>query len=106
MTREEILKAAQAEASDRGEYETVIEKRAVSIGTILGVVLCVLLVLVEYFLIKSFDFGKVAIICTMAGASNLYEGLKRKSKKQTIAGILESILAVFFTFLCVGVLLI
>lgn len=106
MTREEILKAAQAEAMDMGEYETLIEKRAVSVGTILGVALCVLLVLVEYFLTKSFDFGKVAIICTMAGVANLYEGLKRKSKKQVIAGILECILAVFFIFLCVGVLLI
>ncbi|MBO5239374.1 MAG: hypothetical protein J6B50_11470 [Lachnospiraceae bacterium] len=106
MTKEEILKAAQAESDGRGEYENAVEKRAVNVGTMLGVILCTILVLLEYFLTKSFDFGKVAIIFTMAGASNLYEGLQRKKKMKVIAGALESVIALFFIFLSIGVLLI
>ena len=106
MTKEEILKAAQAESDGRGEYENAVGKRAVNVGTMLGVILCTILVLLEYFLTKSFDFGKVAIIFTMAGASNLYEGLQRKKKMKVIAGALESVIALFFIFLSIGVLLI
>ena len=106
MNPEDILKAAQNEQQDLGEYERLIARKAANTGVILGVILCLLLILLEYFLTKSFDFGKIAIIFIMHGGANFYEGIKNKNKKMIIIGVTDFIFTALWILLFVGVLLI
>lgn len=106
MNPEEILKAAQNEHQDLGEYERMIARKAANTGVILGVILCLLLIFIEYLLTKTFDFGKIAIIFIMHGGANLYEGMKSKNKKMIIVGVTDLAFTALWVLLFVGVLLV
>ena len=106
MKPEEILKVVQEESSPIEEYENMIAKKAINFGVIGGVILCLLLVSIEYLLTKSFDFGKVSIIFLIHGVANFYEGIVRKRKSMIIMGAVDCILTFVFIIGFIGDLLI
>lgn len=104
MNNEEILKAAQAEPQELGEYEATIMRKALAYGAACGVGVCLILILLEMFIEKRFDYGKPAMIFALSGFSKFYEGRGTKNKKKLVAGIVELIVAAVGLLLFIGAL--
>lgn len=94
MKNDEILSAAQKEKTG-GEYENRVSMKSSLFGTLIGVLLLLALLLLEYFIRGTFDFGLVSVGMTMSGAQSLYEGAKAKKKYLIVIGIVQSLIAVF-----------
>lgn len=104
MTNEEILKAAQHNKEDIGEYEKTVVRKSLMYGAAVGVAICVVMCLVECLIVKKFDFGKPSLIFAITGFADLYEGLKNKIVKKKIIGIIELVAAMIFILLYIGAL--
>lgn len=105
MTNEDILKAAQAGAEKEGEAEKAILKRAVILGSIVCVALCMLTTVIKYLKHKM-DFVEFAILFLFEGTINLYYGIRCHSKGKLISGIIELLIGVFFFLLFIGAMFI
>lgn len=106
MNREEILKAAQSEKQETGEYEKTVARKAIMYGAALGVMLCTVMLVVELLIFEKMDFGKPAMLFAICGFANLYEGGKGKEKKKVVSGVVEIIITVFCLLLYIGALFI
>ena len=104
MNNEEILKAAQSQKNKSGEYEKNIGRRAVILASIVWVIVCGIMLLVELIGFKKLDFGKPALFLCFAAVMNLYEGIITKTKRMIIIGVIEAIVSVLFLVLYVGAL--
>ena len=101
MNRDEILKEAQKNPATIGESEAHFQRRGAILASLLGLLIAAIMVFTEYFYLHKMDFGKVAIFTTIVGVSDLYEGIKNKSRKLVIAGVIGCIFTVFFLILYV-----
>lgn len=104
MTNEEILKAAQANSEKDGEAEKAVLRRAVVLGSIVCVVICMITYVIKALKHKV-DFVEFAIILMFEGSINAYYGKKCHVKRKLIVGIVELILGMFFFLLFLGVML-
>ena len=106
MNREEILKAAQAEKQEMGEYEKNVARKAAMYGAAVGVALCTIMIMVELLLFKKMDFGKPTMLFAISGFANLYEGIKNKNRKMVIGGSIEMFIMIIGLLLYIGDLLV
>ena len=104
MTDEEILKAAQTNASKDGEAELYALKRAVIVGAVAMLVSCIILMVIKEITHK-FDFAELVIMFFFEGISYLYYGKRISSRKHIIFGIILSILGFLCFILFLGVML-
>ena len=102
MTREEILRAAQNDKSEMGEYEKIVEKKAVSYGAALGIAVCLVMVIIEMLVVHRVDWGKPALILVIGGYTDIYEGFRNKIGKKAIWGIIEMAVAIILLFVYIG----
>ena len=91
MTNEEILKAAQANASKEGEAEVAILRRAIAISAIVSIVVCMVTFIIKIILHK-IDFLEFVILLLFDGTINLYYRKKCRLKRKMIAGIIGLVL--------------
>ncbi len=105
MTNEEIIKLAQADASNEGEAEIYAYRKAVMLGSVVCTLICISTLLIKYFKDK-FDYIELAIMFLFIGTNNLYYGKKCNSKKNFISGIVEIIFGLIFYGLFLGVIFI
>jgi hypothetical protein len=103
MTNEEILKAVQNEKND--EFEQKEANRSLMLGAAVAIAVCVIMIIVEWVVLKKVDYGKPTIIFVFSGAADLYEGIKNKKRKSKIIGIVELILAVIGLGLYIGAII-
>ncbi len=101
MKNDEILSAAQKEKTG-GEYENKISMKSSLFGTLISIFVLLALLLLEYFIKDTLDFGLIAVGMTMGGAQSLYEGAKAKKKYLIVIGIVWSIIAVFSIFVFIS----
>lgn len=104
MNREDILKAAQEEKHQEGEYERQIGKKAAILAAGITVLVVLGMFYIEYYFLHRIDFGKLAVICLMSSISDLYEGIKTKKKSKIIFGVIAALLFVLFIVLYIGAL--
>lgn len=97
MNSEEILKAAQENPQEVGEFEKSITRKAINRGIIWGIILCLCLMAIEFFVDGHIDYGKAAVIAMMHGVASLYEGRAIKNKKMIVTGIIDCL----FLFICI-----
>ena len=102
MTNEEILKAAQNDQEDIGEYEKEIVRKSLAYGAAFGVAIVTIMSLVELFLVKKMDFGKPALLFAISGYADFYEGSKTRIRRKKVKGTIELIVAVFGILLYIG----
>ena len=100
---EKILQAAQK--SPVAENERCITRKSVGISAIVGLTVCIVMILVEWFVFKKFDFGKPFLIFLMTAISDLVEYGHLKKKTTLIRGVLEVVLALFCLLMYIGGLL-
>ena len=105
MNREEILKAAQSNKPEMGEYEKSVTRKALMYGTALGILLCTVMGVVESWFFNTVDWGKPTILLAIIGFANLYEGSKCKNRNKVFGGLVEIIIAMVCLGLYVGALL-
>ena len=102
MNRDEILSAAQEDASEIGEYEIHESRKALLYGLIVGIVLLLCMIFIEWFIFQKIDFGKPSLLLSMCGFIDLYEGKVRKNKKTFIKGIILTLLFIVTVILYIG----
>lgn len=94
MANDDILKAIQ-EQTPNDEYERSVNVSAIKVAVACGVVCAAIMFLVEWFVVKSYDFGKPFLIFLMSGVADVFEARKRKKGATMTAGIVALILAAF-----------
>ena len=93
MNPNEILKAAQENNAGPGEAELEKSRNGLLYALMVGVALCVIMIVVEFIIFKKPDFGKPAILLSIASVSNMYEGARTGQKRMKVIGIVEAIFA-------------
>ena len=104
MNREDILKAAQEESRNDGEFENQVGRKGAMLAAAVAIFAVIIMFLVEYIVFHRLDFGKPAIICIMSAASDLYEGIRTKKTGKTIWGVVTTLFAALFIGLYIGAL--
>lgn len=106
MNKEDILKAVQ-ETSSKGEYEKTVARSALHIAIFVGIICALIMILIEWWVFKKFDFGKPFLIALTAGLADILEYKGNKLKKMFIMGVCKLIFAAFlllmYIFMLMGV---
>lgn len=88
MTKEEILKQAQAEGEKSpDERDVAIRDRAFSIGMLVGMILCFLLMGVKMFCHQPYQ-DVYAVICSIACAQYLYKWTRYQTKNYLVYSLI------------------
>ncbi len=104
MTREEIMKAAQKNASEIGEAERDVMRKSLLHSMIVVTILCIIMIILELIIVRKIDFGKPALLLLLSGTSDFLEGKRSNNKKGLTIGIVQIIAAVSLTLLYIGAL--
>ena len=104
MERDEILKAAQDNPQEQGEYEKHISNKAVLYGLMVGIVLLMAMMILEWIIKKKIDLGKPALLFGISSVMDFYDGFVGKKKMSFVGGIITGLLAVVFFVGYIGVL--
>lgn len=105
MNNEEILRAAQEQGEANDEFERNVIRKGMIYSLVVTVFICVAMCIAEMLIFKKIDFGKPALILFASAFSDLYESSKIKSKKKTVLGIIECVLALGLVILYIGALI-
>ena len=102
MGEQDILKAAQAQASKSGEFEKETANKAMAGAICVSVVTMIVMVVAELLVFRRIDLGKPALLLIITSFVELHEGRKLQNKKQVVRGVVEAIVAALFLILYVG----
>lgn len=102
MDNKDILKAAKMQNNVNDEYERDSSRKGLLYGMMAGVILYMVMIIIEFVVLRNPDFGKPAILLIISGVSSLFEGRKLHVKKLIISGMIELIVALFFMVLYIG----
>lgn len=106
MTREEILEAAQESTPEIGEAERDIMRRSLLHSMIVVVIVCIVMIIIEWVVVRKIDFGKPALLVLFSGVSDFLEGKKNNTKKKLTLGIVQIIAALALVLLYIGALIV
>ena len=101
MNRDEILKAV-SQAEPVAENERYVARNALRQAAIVAVVVCMIMVILEWFVFKKFDFGKPFLIAVTESLANVLESHKSGNKKMKVIGILGLVFSAFLLVLYIG----
>lgn len=88
MNRDEILSEVKNNPPQMGESEVHFQRKGAVIAILVGLFIGMVMVVTEIVIKHKMDFGKIAIIAAIIGTSDLFEGIKNRSKKQIIYGVI------------------
>ena len=106
MTREEILEAAQESTPEIGEAERDVMRRSLLHSMIVVVIVCIVMIIIEWVVVRKIDFGKLALLVLFSGVSDFLEGKKNNTKKMLTLGIVQIIAALALVLLYIGALIV
>ena len=101
MDREEILKLA-SQTEPVAEHEKQVARNALRQAAIVAIVACMIMVIVEWFVFKKFDFGKPFLIAVTESLANILESHRSGDKKMKVIGILGLVFSAFLLALYIG----
>lgn len=101
MNREEILAKGRADNKNNDPIEIEVSRRAVLVGIMTGVSLCMVLFFAEFLIINQVDLGLWSLIFASTGAEMIYQGKKLRKKKTFVGGIVCSVLAAVACFISI-----
>ncbi len=101
---QDLLNIASEMKLVTGEAEKKGIMDAIRISCIITVVLSLLMTFMEIFICHRWNFGMLTTFMTFSGVLELVVGKKNKEKKESIIGIVEIVIAVFFFILFMGAL--
>lgn len=104
MTREEILAKAREDNKDNDPIEIVVSRKAIAVGTAVGVILCMSLFIIKLLIIKQIDLGLWALVFASSGAEMIYRGKKLALRKTLIGGVVCIVLAGFACFIYIALM--
>ena len=84
MNNEEILQAVSEQKNKNDEFENIIQSRGAMLASGIGLIMAVIMVFAESSIFHKMDLGKPAIIFLIIFVSDLFEGIKFKSKKKLL----------------------
>jgi thiol:disulfide interchange protein len=102
MDKNEILKVAKKEKSKGKEFENRVGIKSNLVGLLAALIVGIILFLVEYFVKKTWNIALVAVFMTAAGVQMLYEGIRIKSIWRIIVGVIQILIALFFSLGFIG----
>lgn len=104
MTREEILAKAREDNKDNDPIEIVVSRKAIAVGTAVGVILCIALFIIKLLIIKQIDLGLWALVFASSGIEMIYRGKKLELRKTLIGGIVCTVLAGIACFIYIALM--
>ena len=104
MNDQDILKMAQENPQEVGEYEKQLSNRAVLYGFMAGIIILLIMIFIEWIILKKIDFGKPALLFGISFVIEFYDGIKQKSQKSIIWGVLMAIMFIVFLLAYIGAL--
>lgn len=102
MTREEILAKAREDNKDNDPIEIVVSRKAIAVGTAVGIILCMALFIIKLLITKQIDLGLWALVFASSGAEMIYRGKKLELQKTLIGGIVCTVLAGIACFIYIA----
>lgn len=106
MKNEEILKAAQEKQNQNEEYEKETFLKGTDLTFIISSVLGIALIIAQYALKQTFNYGVVSLMFAVNATIYSYRGIKLHKRVALAFGVFCIIFAVFFLFLFFGELVI
>lgn len=97
MNKDEVLEKSRNENKNQDEFYAEVNKSSMRVGMLAVVVVCLLLMVVEYFVYGECNNGYIVIITAVNAALNLYKGIKLKDKSFIISGIIWLLVTVIDT---------
>lgn len=94
MDKKEILEKSRSENKKQDEYQAEVNKSGLRVGMLSVVIVCLVLMIVEYAIYDNLDTGYIVIITVVNAVMYLYQGIKLKDKTFISAGVLWSIVTV------------
>lgn len=101
MERNKILEIAQSDKNKGLEYEQKVTKMGFAWGMLLSFCVALVMVMIEYIVDDTINYGIVTIVMMISGVQSFYEGITLKKKYMTILGTIKTILAILFVILYV-----
>ncbi len=92
---DEILKAVQEQKVKNNEFEQSVSSTGAMLAAGITIIVTALLVGIEFKITRKWDYGKPAVVALMCSISYLFNGIKLKSTKELIFGIVSVILFIF-----------
>lgn len=89
-------------ATSLAENEKYVARNALRQAAIVAVVACMIMVILEWFVFKKFDFGKPFLIAVTESLANVLESRKSGNKKMKVIGILGLVFSAFLLVLYIG----
>lgn len=102
MKNEEILKAVQEKQNTTNEYEKHTFLLGTDLTNIICSILCIILVIAQYVLKQTYNYGVVSIMFAINSTQYCYRGIKLHKNLSLTFGILCVILTVFFVLIFFG----
>ena len=104
MTKEEILAKAREDNKDNDPIEIVVSRKAIAVGTAVGVILCMAMFIIKLLITKQIDLGLWALVFASSGAEKIYRGKKLALRKTLICGIICTVLAGIACFIYIALM--
>lgn len=102
MDNEKILEAARKNKNRGKEFEYTESTRSNLLGTFVALLVCISLLLLEYFVNDSVDIGLIAVGMTASGVQSLYEGFKIRKPYLIVSGAIQTLIALTAIFAYIG----
>ena len=102
MGEQDILKAAQAQASKTGEFEKETSNKAMARAIGVAMIAMIVMVVAESLIYRKIDPGKPALLAFITCLVELQQGRKLQKKQQVVRGVVEAIVAALLLILYVG----
>ncbi|MBQ0028604.1 MAG: hypothetical protein KBS96_08370 [Lachnospiraceae bacterium] len=102
MTNKEILQRAQAETEKGMEYEHRSGIKVDAISSYIGMLICVLMILVLFFVKKEINFSLITVLFVMLSIQHISEGKRMNKPMLLITGGIFAIISVFGGIMFIG----
>lgn len=102
MGEQDILKAAQAQASKTGEFEKETSNKAMAGAIGVAMIAMIVMVVAELLVYRRIDLGKPGLLALITCFVELHQGRKLQKKQQVVRGVVEAIVAALLLILYVG----
>ncbi len=92
--KNEILKTIQEQKPKNPDREKSVMQNGATIALIVTIIITAMMVCIEFYIFRKFDYGKPAIVALICTISDLYEGIKIKSIRRIVTGSIAAIIFV------------
>ena len=93
MDREKILENVRNEKVSNDEYEKKIALKSGLVDTLAALIIVLILVISEYCIHRTLNWGVMAVAMSVVCADMLYTGINNRTTWKVVTGVLSGVIA-------------